>query len=324
MRTFIIAELGINHDGDPSLCKEMVLAAKRCGADAVKLQINNPKNISSDPWLINVQEKTRLTLGQMQEIAEFASEHDIELFSSVGDTTALDDFMKLGFRRIKISSSNLLNAQLHERVSVLGIPVILSVGDADIGSIQKVVGIYLKQNAEIALLHCVPQYPTPIESSALGSIEYLKQVSGKVIGFSDHTIGYKAASLAVAAGAEIVEKHFTMDKKREGPDHGFSADPDEFLALVREIRETERIMGDPGELYSVSGDRTRSLVRRAIVFRTTLQAGYRIQESDMLIARPRRQVREAINPLDYRMVIGEVLIREIKPFEALTHNHIGS
>ena len=322
MKTFIIAELGINHNGDVVNCGKMISAAKDAGADAVKLQINNPRNISADPWLIGVQEKTRLSLGDLRAIGDYAAGVGIELFSSIGDVDAVDLFVKLEFPRVKISSSNALNLPLHERVTSLGIPVFLSIGDADIESIRRVVAFYKDNEISLTLLHCIPKYPTPRNACTLSAISYLRTELDLPIGFSDHTIGSDIAPRAVLAGATTIEKHFTLDKRQEGPDHSFSADPCEFRLMVEGIREAEALMGDARDLYDQSRDHSGSLVRRAIVFRQHRDAGHVITAEDILVARPKTQNPAAINPLNYHDVVGSVLCKPIQPFEALTEDHI--
>lgn len=318
MSVFIIAELGINHNGDPEICKRLVAAAKECGADAAKLQLNNPREISADPWLIKVQEETRLSLAELADIKEYADSIDLEIFSSVGDISALADFRALGFPRVKISSSNLLNGMLHESAADLGVPVIVSTGDADIGSIRRVTTIYKARNCNLTLLHCIPRYPTPLEECVLGAIDYLRESCGVPVGFSDHTVGDEAVALAVAMGATIIEKHFTLDRQSNGPDHHFSANPAEFRAMVTRIRAVESICGQPETLFEESRDRSQSIVRRAIVFRTKQTKGHSLRLQDLLIARPKTQRNDSINPLDYSSIIGRVLARDIGPFEALS------
>jgi len=321
MKTVIIAELGINHNGDIELCKQLLSAAKNSGAHAVKLQINHPDKISNNNWLINVQKKARLTVQEMIEARLYAQDLGIDIFSSVGDVTALVEFESAGFSKIKISSSNLLNGMLHEEVASKGIPAFVSTGDADIESIKRVVNIYASHNCQITLLHCIPKYPTPANQCGLSSIAYLRNKCGVPVGYSDHTLGTEAPAVAVALGAVVIEKHFTLDKKMTGPDHFFSADPDEFADMVQRIRTIEEMAGNAEELYASDRDRTDSIVRRAVLSRIPLDPGHVIGKDEIIIARPSKQNAKAINPLNYRSVIGRTVLRQTKPFEALTERH---
>lgn len=322
MNTFIVAELGINHNGDLNICKKMVESAKECGVDAVKLQLLSPMLISSVPWLIEAQQRAKLSEEEFREVKEFAESIDIEIFSSIGDVESFNLFKLLAFKRVKISSSNLNNLPLHEMVVELGLPVILSTGDAFLPEIAKVVTFYRSRGINLSLTHCISHYPAKPEETVLKAIPYLKNAFGISVGFSDHTDDTLASIVAVALGAEIIEKHFTLDKEMEGPDHNFSLDPKGLSLLVSQIRMTEKTLGSPHEYFLQGIGKEESIIRRAIVFAHNMSAGNVIGVEDILIARPKFHCVKEIHPFDYRKVVGSRLIMDIGAFEPLTYNHI--
>ncbi|MFC1954048.1 N-acetylneuraminate synthase family protein [Chloroflexota bacterium] len=319
---FIVAELGINHNGNLDICKKMVRSAKECGADAVKLQLVRPKLVSSDPWFIEAHQRAKFTYEECLEVKRFAQSTSIGIFSSIGDVESFKMFKRLGFNIVKISSSNLNNLPLHEMVVKLRLPVIISTGDAFLPEIARVVDFYKSSGIDLALTHCISHYPTKPEETFLKAIPYLKDVFGVTVGFSDHTEGILTSVTAIALGAQIIEKHFTLDKKMEGPDHKFSLNPEEFSLLVSQIRETESTLASPRDYFPQTLVRKESAIRRAIVFTHDKSAGYVVKGKDIFIGRPKYHCDNEIDPFDYRKVTGKRLIKDIGPFEPLTYEHI--
>ena len=300
----------------------MIRSAKKCGANSVKLQILTPELISSTPWIIDAQKKAQLTYDEYLEIKKFAEKMDIEIFSSIGDIESFQLFKRLKFKKVKISSSNLNNFQLHEKICDLECPVILSTGDARLSEIKRTVDFYKTKNIDISVTHCIPKYPTKLENTYLKTIPYLKKTFNIPIGFSDHTRGVLASIVAVALGATIIEKHFTIDNNMPGPDHHFSLNPDEFSLLVDRIRETEKTLGNPDEYFKNINKKKESNVRRAIVFIKNKKAGYKIKLEDVIIARPKKHSKNEIDPFDYKEVIGKKLKKNINAFEPIEFDHI--
>jgi sialic acid synthase SpsE len=322
MRTYIVAELGINHNGDIDICRNMIASAKACGADAVKLQILTPRLISSVPWLIKAQEKAQFRFEEYQEIIRYARSIGIDIFASTGDIESARLFSRLGLTRIKISSSNLKNWPLHDFVADLGIPVILSTGDSFLSEVVKVVEFYRSRRIDISLTHCISRYPAKPEETCLKVIPFFKDMFGIKVGFSDHTPGVLTSVIAVALGAEIIEKHFTLDKSMEGPDQHFSLDPAELSLLVSQVRQTEQLLQDPYDYYFKSLNVDESIIRRSIIFTEDKPEGYQIKKEDIIVGRPICHSPNEIDPSDYTRVIGAVLKRPIKPFEPLQFSHI--
>ena len=322
MSVFIVAELGINHNGNLDICKKMVESAKECRADAVKLQLLTPKLISSSPWLIEAQQKAKLTYEEYAEVKRFAESIGVRIFSSIGDVESFKMFKLLGFNRVKISSSNLNNWPLHEMVAELGLSVIVATGDAFLPEIARVVAFYKSSGINLALTHCISHYPTKPEETFLRAIPYLKDAFGVTVGFSDHTKGTLTSVAAVALGAEIIEKHFTLDKEMKGPDQQFSLNPEEFSLLVSQIRETENTMGSPHEYFFQKVGKEESIIRRAIVFTHDKSAGHVISAEDIFVGRPKYHCDTEIDPFDYKKVIDKRLTKDIGAFEPLTYEHI--
>ncbi len=320
---YIIAELGINHNGNVSICKELIRSAKQCGVDSVKLQLLSPKLISADPYLIKVQEASIFNYSEWIQIIDYAQNIGIELFSSIGDVESFKLFKKLKLKRVKLSSSNLNNYPLHELVAKLRLPVILSTGDGTWTEIEKVVEYYNSLNIDISIMHCISNYPTKSRDTYLNVIPYLSRKLKVPVGFSDHTEGVLASVVAVALGAVIIEKHLTLDKNMKGPDHKSSLNVNEFKLLVNEIRETEKMKGDTNKLLQKrkGSSKIQSKIRRSIVLKEKKEAGYIIMKKDILVARPVCHVDNEICPHDYKMIIGKCLSKTIKAFEPICHNH---
>ena len=320
---FIIAELGINHNGNVSICKEMIRSAKQCRADAVKLQLLSPKLISADPYLIKVQEASVFNYSECMELIDYAQDIGIELFSSIGDVESFKLFKRLKLKRVKLSSSNLNNYPLHELVAKLKLPVILSTGDATWSEIERIVKYYNSSGIDVSIMHCISDYPTKLKDTYLNVIPYFAGKLKVPVGFSDHTEGVLTSVAAVALGAVMIEKHFTLDKSMEGPDHQFSMNDKEFELLVDQIRETEKMMGSAKSLFGLrSGEsRLKSKVRRSIVFKEKKEAGYTIKEKDVLVARPIWHTDDEVNTYDYKMIIGKRLSKSINAFEPISHSN---
>jgi N,N'-diacetyllegionaminate synthase len=322
-KTFIISELGINHNGSVELCKEMIRESKAAGVDAVKLQILSPKKISNKEEIILAQEKADLSVAQIIELERYSRSLEIELFSSIGDVDSLGRFAECGFGRAKISSSNLLNYPLHEELIKIGCPVILSTGDCLIEEIADVVDLYTSANVDTTVLYCVPSYPTDPSEICLDAIRFLRERCGTPVGFSDHTRTLDAAVAAVGAGATVIEKHFTLDRRLEGPDQAMSLEPAELCELVARIRRVD-LMVRPAEPYFLNEVPARikvSKVRRAIVMLEDRAAGHVIRESDLIVSRPECVVASALHPKNYRSLIGKRLKRPVTKFSALCHEH---
>lgn len=321
MGVYIVAEIGLNHNGDIEICKQMINKAKESGADAVKLQIITPKIVSKIPWLVEAQERCMFTFDEYLHLKQHAYTVGIDIFASFADVNAIQSYQDLGFTKIKVSSSNLKNWPLHNHIASLNHPVILSTGDSYLSEVVRVIEFYRSKKIETSLTYCVSQYPTPPEMVMLKTIPFFKQLFNIPIGFSDHTEGTITSVLAVAMGAEIIEKHFTLDKKMEGPDHHFSLDPHELAQLTSQIRMSEKMLGDPTEHYYKNIDLEKSFIRRSIIFKEDKLPGYVIKEKDILVSRPIYHSDNEIPPENYKSLIGCQLQKKICGFEPLEYSH---
>ncbi len=243
-RTFVIAEVGINHNGDIELAKKLIIIAKEVGADAVKFQTYiTEKRVPKDSPIYKILKRCELNEGKTIELINFSKENDIIFFSTTFDDESVDLLAKNNVSLMKIASFDIVNLNLLEKVAKTGIPTIISRGMANKEEIDKALKIFDNCNTGYALLHCVSAYPTNEMDANLNIIKRLKEIYDCPIGYSDHTLGIKVPYLSVAAGACIIEKHFTLDTNLEGPDHKLSANPYMFKKLIKKIRELESILG---------------------------------------------------------------------------------
>lgn len=310
MPCFVIAEAGVNHNGREDIALALIEAAVAAGADAVKFQTFRAENLCLPGTAKAEYQKAQTGTGDqftMLKSLELRWEIypslvakcrtlGIEFMSTAFDEEALDMLVNLGMQRIKISSGEITNYPLLTRVATKKLPVILSTGMASMDEVQGAIavlrGAFMKAGIGglppemITLLHCTSNYPTAMSDVNLRAMQTLKDETGLPVGYSDHTQGALIAPVAVALGATVIEKHFTLDRDLPGPDHRASLTPEEFADMVRDIRATEDALGDgvkaprPGELP------VRDLVRRSIVLRHALPAGRGLSRDDLVLLRP--------------------------------------
>lgn len=243
--TFVIAEVGINHGGRMEQAERLIAAATRAGADAVKFQTYiTEKRVPKDSPIFGILKQAELSFENQAALKALADAEGILFFSTPFDTDSVDFLAEIGVPALKVASFDLVNLQLLRRVAATGIPVIASRGMADRDEIDRAVSVVESAGVPYALLHCISGYPTPRESANLRVIQELRAGYRCPVGYSDHTLGIEVPVLAVAAGAELIEKHFTLDKGAEGPDHALSADLEELSALVAAIRDLEAVLGE--------------------------------------------------------------------------------
>lgn len=245
--TWIIAEIGINHEGSVHTCKKLVEVAAKAGANAVKLQTIDPKlNYSSDTESFKIFEQAKLTFSELNEVFEYARARGVEPFTTVGDVKTLRKIESLRPNCYKVSSGLLTCTPIIEEIVQLRKPIIFSTGMAGIKEVKETLDSIKTLSPDmIAILHCVSLYPTELEDLNLSQIQYLSAEFGYCVGFSDHSGRPEIASHAVMAGAKIIECHITFDKTRSGFDHRVSLDPNEFKHMVRRVRDAEKMLGAP-------------------------------------------------------------------------------
>ncbi len=245
---FIIAEIGINHNGSFSDAENLIASAKEAGADAVKFQTYiTEKRVAKDSPIFEILKQCELPFDKQEKLFQIARDADIIPFSTPFDYESIDFLESIHNSIYKIASFDSVNKQLLRKVGETGKPIIMSTGMTSLEELGQawtaLGGREDGTGCELALLHCVSSYPTPADEANLSMIPLLKSLHGGPVGYSDHTLGLEIPIMAVAAGAQIIEKHFTLDTKTSGPDHAMSADPQTLKAMVSGIRRMEKILG---------------------------------------------------------------------------------
>lgn len=287
---YIIAEAGVNHNGQLDLALQLIDAAKKSGADAVKFQTFRTENIvTHNAGLAEYQKENlgteesqfqmlkalELSYDDFTELYAYARTKSIDFLSTPDDEESLDFLVDdLGLPLIKIGSGEVSNLPFLRIIAAKQKSLILSTGMSTLGEVERAVRVIRDINGEeLMLLHCTTNYPCPPEEVNLKAMLTMQQAFGLSIGYSDHTLGTEVSIAAVALGAEVIEKHLTLDKKMEGPDHRASLDPEEFAEMVRQIRVIEKVMGNGIKWPNPSEERIKPLVRRRIVASQDLVAG---------------------------------------------------
>ncbi len=247
--TFIIAEVGINHNGEIRDAFSLIKKAFEAGADAVKLQSYiTEKRVSKDSPVFDILKKSELTNKEQLECFQLGKDLGIIVFSTPFDDESVDYLESIECPLYKVASFDTVNNSLLRRIGKTMKPIIMSTGMSNLDEVKNAKISLNINNSEItdrlALLHCISSYPTPENEANLLVIPLLRQYHNGIVGYSDHTIGIDVPILSVAAGAKIIEKHFTLDTNAEGPDHALSADPETMKKMVSGIRKIEKIMGD--------------------------------------------------------------------------------
>jgi N,N'-diacetyllegionaminate synthase len=299
---FIIAEAGVNHNGDPDLARQLVDAAADAGADAVKFQtFTAARVVTREAPKAEYQQRTtgaeesqfdmlrRLELPHEshRELFERCQQRGIEFISTPFDETAADFLAELGVRRFKIPSGELTNHRFLRHVAAKGLPIICSTGMATLGEVEAALAaIESGGRCEVTLLHCVSNYPAAPETSNLRAMETMARAFGVPVGFSDHTMGIAVSTAAVALGATVIEKHLTLDRNLPGPDHAASALPEEFTALTDAIRQVESALGDGRKRPAASEAEVARVARRSLVAACDIAAGTVLSDEMLTTRRP--------------------------------------
>jgi N,N'-diacetyllegionaminate synthase len=288
--TFIIAEAGINHNGDSELAFLMIDKAAQAGADAVKFQTYKTEDLvaKGNPYYEIFRGAEISEIGILQELKSHAKKKGILFFSSASTESGLDILQSLSVPLVKLSSANLTNLPLLARVAKMKVPVIISSGAATLAEVLRGVEFLQEHGAhDIAVLKCTAIYPCPPEHANLGGIKTLMGSFDGPVGFSDHTEGPFAAAAAVALGACVVEKHFTLDKSMEGHDHHFSCNPTELTELVNAIRSIEKMKGS-SRIEPVGEEiEFRAIGRRSVTAIRDIAANETIDSSMVTPRRPK-------------------------------------
>src|SRR4030067_2674378 len=307
MRTFIIAEAGVNHNGNMDTAIKLIDMAKKAGADAIKFQTfkserlvtrSTPKakyqkaNTGSGESQLEMLKRLELTSDNFKRLFSYCRKKNIIFMSTPFDEKSADMLDRLGMGFFKIPSGEITNKPLIQHIAGKNKPVILSTGMSYLSEVEKAVRwiyeIWNKSgfNQQLTLLHCVSDYPAHAADINLYAMNTLKTAFGLSVGYSDHTLGIEVPIAAVAIGAKVIEKHFTLDKNMKGPDHKASLEPDELKAMVKAIRNVEKAMGDGIKRPTEKEDETRIIARRSLVAKRDLKKGDVINSGDIIIKRP--------------------------------------
>ncbi|MDG2222509.1 MAG: N-acetylneuraminate synthase [Rubripirellula sp.] len=298
---FVIAEAGVNHNGSIKLAFELVDAARDAGANAVKFQTYNSTELatanapkcsyqtrgdSSGESQLEMLQRIELSELDHQALAEHCQNVGIEFMSTAFDIASADMLVELGVKRFKIPSGELTNLGLIEHVAKQDGPILISTGMASLGDVEQAVETAEAVGGDVTLLHCVSAYPAPLESVNLRAMVTLGSAFDLPVGYSDHTLGTTVAPAAVALGASVVEKHFTLDRSLRGPDHAASLQPDELVAMVAAIRDVELAMGSVRKRMTEVERETATVARRSLVAARDIQSGDSIDSSCIALRRP--------------------------------------
>ena len=334
MSVFVIAEAGVNHNGSVEIAKKMIDAAVEAGADAIKFQTFKTEKLvcKSAPQaeyqlknsVENGEEDTQFTLLKKLEINrethlelfDYCRDAGIVFISTPFDLESIDLLKGLGLERIKVPSGEITNYPYLKKVGETFHKVILSTGMADLGEIEDALDILIAAGIErdnITVLHCNTEYPTPIQDVNLKAMQTIRDALGVKVGYSDHTLGIEVSIAATALGACVIEKHFTLDKNMEGPDHAASLEPDELLMLVRGIRNTERSLGSPLKKPSFSEAKNKPVVRKSIVAAESIKKGEPFTERNLCVKRPGT----GISPMLWDQMLNQIARRDYQEDEII-------
>ncbi|MBR3355929.1 MAG: N-acetylneuraminate synthase [Oscillospiraceae bacterium] len=325
----IIAEAGVNHNGDLELAKKMALVAKECGADAVKYQTAVPELVISvfapkaeyqkettgdKESQLEMVRKLHFDFESHRQLKEYCDSIGIQYLSSPFDIPSVEFLATLDLPCMKVPSGEITNYPYLVAVGKTGLPVILSTGMSVPDEIEDAVKL-LKENGagEITILHCNTEYPTNYEDANLGAMLWLKERFHCPVGLSDHTRGYECDVAAAALGAVVIEKHFTLDKNMEGPDQKASLDPKELADMVQAVRNIEAAMGSGIKAVSSSEAKNKPIARKSIVAARAIRAGEIFTEENLTTKRPGN----GINPMRWNEVLGTAAIRDFEPDELI-------
>ena len=328
MRVLIIAEAGVNHNGSIKMAKQLIDVATEAGADIVKFQTfkagklvskaarqaeyqkANLKNMDDSQY--NMLKRLELDEAMHIELIDYCQQKGITFLSTGFDEESVDMLDRLGVPFYKIPSGEITNKPYLQHIARKLKPVVISTGMADLNEIKEALDVLTGEGLDLSMitvLHCNTEYPTPMEDVNLKAMLTIKETFKVKVGYSDHTKGIEVAIAAVAMGAEVIEKHFTLDRNLPGPDHKASLEPDELKAMVSAIRNIELALGDGVKKASKSEIKNITLARKSIVAIKKIKKGEIFSTQNIASKRPGN----GINPMRWDEIIGKKSIKEFKP-----------
>lgn len=329
MGVLIIAEAGVNHNGDMNLAKRLIEEAKRAGADIVKFQTFVPeREVSKYAQKADYQKETtggagsqlemikKLQLSEENfiELKEYCEKLSIQFLSTPSDLESLEFLKKMDMPFFKIPSNEITDLPYLLEIAKTNKPVILSTGMSTLEEIHQAIQVLSSNGSgEISLLHCTTEYPAPLEEVNLRAMNHLKEAFHCKVGYSDHTLGIHVPIAAVALGADIIEKHFTLDSGMEGPDHRASLEPEQLKQMVEAIRKTEIALGDGIKKVMPSEERNIVVARKSIVADRTIKKGEIFTEENLTTKRPGN----GISPMKWAEILGQKAKRDFQEDEMI-------
>jgi len=323
-RTLVIAEAGVNHNGDLQLAMQLVDAAADAGANVVKFQTFQANQLATESAeqaayqqqalgqphsQLALLQQLELKPEQHGQLIEHCQQRGIDFLSTAFDTPSIKLLASLALKRWKIPSGEITNLPYLRQIGAQGQPIILSTGMANLGEIEAVLTV-LEQlgtpRGQITVLHCTTEYPAPPEEVNLRAMHTIAQAFGVAVGYSDHTDGIAVPIAAVAMGATVIEKHLTLDRSLPGPDHKASLEPDQFAAMVRGIRTIEQALGDGIKRPTPSEQANLPVVRKSLVAARPIRAGELFSEANLTAKRPGT----GLSPMQWDAWIGRPALRD--------------
>ena len=328
--TLIIAEAGVNHNGSIEMAKQLIDAAAIAGVDYVKFQtFKAEKLVTKDAKQAEYQQrnaaddsqyamlkKLELTPRQHEELIAYCKEKGVKFLSTAFDLESIEYLHSLNLGLWKIPSGEITNYPYLKKIAQYGEPVIMSTGMCSMDDVEQALNVLLKNGLtkeQITLLHCNTEYPTPMQDVNLKAMLQLRDKFGVKVGYSDHTKGIEVPIAAVALGAEVIEKHFTLDRTLPGPDHKASLEPNELKAMVDAICNIEQALGDGQKHVSASEERNMAIARKSIVAAKDIKKGEFLTEDNLTTKRPG----SGISPMRWEEVIGTKAIRDFAEDELI-------
>lgn len=324
--TIIIAEAGVNHNGSIEMAKQLIDKASEAGVDYVKFQTFNSsrlvskearqaeyqkRNIGSgeEDTQLSMLRKLELSSDDHRVLIDHCKARGVRFFSTAFDLESVDFLASLNLGFWKIPSGEITNYPLLVKIAGYNEPTILSTGMCDMEDVEAAISVLISHGLnkeKLSVLHCNTEYPTPFNDVNLKAMIQLKERFGVSVGYSDHTLGIEVPIAAVALGAQVIEKHFTLDRTLSGPDHNASLEPDELKAMVSAIRHIEQALGDGQKRVSVSESKNRVVARKSIVAGMDIMKGTVFTEQNLTVKRPGN----GISPMLWPEVIGKVAPRD--------------
>lgn len=337
-RVIIIAEAGVNHNGSLENAKRLIKVAAEAGADYIKFQtFKADKLVSKVASKAEYQKRNFLDTGDSQyemlkkmempyewhyELIEYSEKNKIKFLSTGFDEDSIDFLSKLNLDLFKIPSGEITNKPYLQHIASKKKPIIISTGMANMSEIQAALDVLVQNGVkqeDVTVLHCNTEYPTPMSDVNLLAIINIKNELGVKVGYSDHTLGIEVPIAAVALGAVVIEKHFTLDKSMAGPDHLASLNPEELFGMVKSIRNIEKVIAGTGIKEPSSSElKNRIIARKSIHLKNATQSGYCLRSEDLIMLRPG----DGISPMQIDEIIGRRTATSLEKGHKLTFKDI--